>query len=395
MRPKRLKMNTFTLLGVSNKEHLVSRVLPFLSCISQDPGRVTYLFIIIPGDTSIKICLSYMINAVIAFFKKTCEKVLAGNEFMNLPCVYVISDFKTLNYSCIIYISILYFYGDMGVIMEKTFCRYKTNENNFNFVHSVAQPPGDFPVHIHDLYELYYFISGDVTYYIEGQAYNIKRNDILIINNRELHRPVFNSTRPYERMVIHFKPEYVSLFQSKEYNLLYYFEKRRLGQYNRIESEDVLQFGINKYFNQIEKCATEESAERHVMIKTVFVQMLVALNKIFDQKKNVVTSSFGYDKKISAILDFINNHLDEKITLDTLEHKFFVNKYYLCHLFKKNTGFTVIEYITYKRIMKAKELLLAGIPATEACHSVGFSDYSNFYKVFKKIIGVSPRNFTK
>ena len=62
----------------------------------------------------------------------------------------------------------------------------------------------------------------------------------------------------------------------------------------------------------------------------------------------------AYDEKIVGILDYINNHLHEQITLDLLEEKFYVSKYYLCHLFRKNTGVTVGEYTSYKRILKAK-----------------------------------------
>src|SRR5699024_12592581 len=56
------------------------------------------------------------------------------------------------------------------------------------------------------------------------------------------------------------------------------------------------------------------------------------------------------------LLDFINNNLDKKITLDLLEKQFFVNKYYLSHTFKRSTGFTVVEYITHKRIIWAMDL---------------------------------------
>lgn len=57
------------------------------------------------------------------------------------------------------------------------------------------------------------------------------------------------------------------------------------------------------------------------------------------------------------------------------------------------TGFSVIEYITYKRILKAEELLLSGLSILDAANEVGFGDYSNFYKAFKKITGTSPKKY--
>jgi mannose-6-phosphate isomerase-like protein (cupin superfamily) len=89
-------------------------------------------------------------------------------------------------------------------------------KNNFYVNHSITEFPIDVTTHIHDCYELFYFISGDLTYYIEGQAYKLSPNDLILTNSKELHRIVFNSQCQYERKYIHFKPEYISSFQIEE-----------------------------------------------------------------------------------------------------------------------------------------------------------------------------------
>jgi YesN/AraC family two-component response regulator len=269
------------------------------------------------------------------------------------------------------------------------------NTNYFSLHHSIVDSPKDIATHIHDCYELFYFISGDLTYYIEGQAYKLCPNDLILTNSRELHRIVFNSKAPYERKFIHFKPEYISSFQSEEYNMLNYIEKRKLGYFNKIEARDVFDSGINLLWDSIGKAALDDSPESQIMIKTFFIQMLVSINKVFSKHNSPIMDTFDYDKKIVSILDYINRNLDEKITLDLLQQNFYVNKYYLCHIFKMNTGFTVLEYITYKRIMKAKELLTSGASVLDVAHNVGFGDYSNFYKAFKKITGYSPKQYVK
>ena len=152
---------------------------------------------------------------------------------------------------------------------------------------------------------------------------------------------------------------------------------------------------IDYYFNLLEKHSISDLPEKDIMFKTYFIQLLIALNKIFTETSEHYNNPYGNDKKVMSIVDYINLHLHEKITLDRLEQEFFVNKYYLCHIFKRHTGFAVMEFITYKRIMAAKEFLAAGVSVMDACHSVGFSDYSNFYKTFKKLTGSSPKNFSK
>ncbi|WP_010282056.1 AraC family transcriptional regulator [Bacillus timonensis] len=273
----------------------------------------------------------------------------------------------------------------------KQLLHYETK--TFALDHTVIESPYDIDTHIHDGYELYYYISGDLTYYIEGQAYELYPNDIIITNSRELHRIVFNSDVRYERKFIQFRPEYITSYQTEEYNLLNYIEHRKLGYFNKISAEYVLKSGINKLWEKIEEATLEDAPENQILMKTYFVQLLIKINKIFSEFHNPLIERHQYDYKIVSILDFINKNLDKKISLDLLQDTFFVNKYYLSHIFKRNTGFTIMEYITYKRIMWAMELLLSGITALDVAHRTGFSDYSTFYKAFKKITGISPRQY--
>lgn len=265
--------------------------------------------------------------------------------------------------------------------------------NKFSLVHTYTESPIDVDTHIHNCYELYYYISGDLTYHIEGQSYKLNKNDLIITNTRELHRIVFDSKGGYERKFIQFKPEYISSFQTEEYNMLSFIEKRKLGCFNKINAEDVLSHGIDRLWDQISKHAHEKSPESNIMIKAIFVQMLIEINRIFSENKNALMPSIEYDEKIIDILKYINENLEKKISLNLLEVEFHISKYYLCHLFKINTGFTVIEYIIYKRIMRAEELLLSGMPIIDIADQVGFGDYTNFYKSFKKILGVSPKKY--
>lgn len=273
---------------------------------------------------------------------------------------------------------------------------YTYIRENFMFAHNLTVKPYDINTHIHDGYEIFYVLSGDLTYYIEGQAYQVEPRDIIITNRRELHRIVFHSDRPYKRIYIQFKPEYVlSFLQSEVYNPFHYLERRKLGFYNKINAKDVIASGIPTLLEKIEAAARRSHNEDHFLIKLLFMQMLIEINRIYSSDKSIITEPVAKYDKLNEILNFINNNLKLKLTLDMLENKFYVNKYYLCHVFKQNTGFTVNEYITYKRIMKAQELLNKNIPVLEAADEVGFGDYSSFYRAFKKIVGNSPQKYSK
>ncbi len=260
-------------------------------------------------------------------------------------------------------------------------------------VSDMSSSPVKYEMHIHDSYELYYFLQGDVTYYIEGQGYKIEAKDLLIINNNELHKPIFNSNIAYERIIIHFTPWYFSRFNTNKFNLLNCFEERELGQHNKIPKDSVLKYKLDKDYIKIIDYVNSNTKEANIMIETLFIQLLVKVNKIFQHHENIQTQSTDYDEKVLKIINFINNNLDKKISLNLLEKNFYLNKYYLSHLFKENTGFSVQQYINYKKIMKAKELLSQDLSCSDVCNKLSFGDYSNFYKAFKKNVGFSPQKY--
>lgn len=271
---------------------------------------------------------------------------------------------------------------------------YEINQS-FSFYHSVTANPQGFDTHIHRSYEILHFVSGNATYYIEGNSYDMQANDIIFTNTRELHKIVFHSEKPYERKFVQFRPEFIVGLQLKDYNPLTIFENRKLGYHNLIQSVNVTKYGIDRYFNALHKHSKTGTPADNAMIKTLLIQMLIIMNQIFEENNRGKKVVIRTNEKVEKILDYINNNLDKKISLDLLEDIFFLNKYHLCRIFKQSTGFSVIEYTTYKRIMHAKELLASGIQAINVAYSVGYDDYSTFYRAFKKTVGISPKKYAE
>ena len=79
--------------------------------------------------------------------------------------------------------------------------------------------------------------------------------------------------------------------------------------------------------------------------------------------------------------------------MDLLAKRFFISRYYLMHRFKEVTGYTVHQYISQKRLLRAGELIRQGVSVTRAAEQVGFSDYSTFLRAFRKTFHMSPKEF--
>lgn len=100
--------------------------------------------------------------------------------------------------------------------------------------------------------------------------------------------------------------------------------------------------------------------------------------------------------KLTDIKKYIDEHFTEKIYLDSLSERFYINKYYLTRLFKKQFGASINHYIIYQRITLAKRLLRFTDDSIEnVSRECGIDDPGYFTRLFKKIEGITPGEFRK
>jgi AraC-like DNA-binding protein len=99
------------------------------------------------------------------------------------------------------------------------------------------------------------------------------------------------------------------------------------------------------------------------------------------------------DPVIEEVLQYIAANLEKELSVDALAKRFYLSRYYLMHRFKEATGYTVHQYISQKRLLRAGELIRSGVPVMKAAEQVGFSEYSTFLRAFQNTFHMSPREF--
>ncbi|CAH1057450.1 helix-turn-helix domain-containing protein [Paenibacillus pseudetheri] len=120
--------------------------------------------------------------------------------------------------------------------------------------------------------------------------------------------------------------------------------------------------------------------------------ILNALCDFADHVRN--NRSAQLSRTVAICQNYIFNHLYEELSLDKLAVVASLNRSYLSQLFKKETGFTVSDFIQIERIEEAKRLIeLPGISLSDIATRLHFNDQSYFTKVFKKYTGITPRQF--
>jgi len=268
-----------------------------------------------------------------------------------------------------------------------------TLDNSLRYTH-YQHTNSHFDFHLHDGYEIYYLIQGDVQYFVERTNYPLISGDIVITNSEEIHKPSFLTTHLYERICIEFDPKYFEHFNTSSFNLFSCFIHRENGKKNKLPRDASLSKNIYRQLKIIEELYTQRSDGYEILIKNCVIDILVKINRSF-QKTDTICDSFDAPINLQQVLDYIHHHLEHDLSLEFLEKKYFINRFYLCKLFKKHTGNSLHHYIIYKRMSLAKKLILENKSFNEVSELCGYQNYSNFVRIFKQTVGSTPSNYKK
>ena len=278
--------------------------------------------------------------------------------------------------------------------MNKNTTKVGYLDDNFKIFHIRDKKDITFEYHHHDFSKIVILIEGNVNYFIEGKCYNLKPWDILFVNKNEIHKPVVDPTKYYERIVIWLSPNFMKEYNSSESDLLKCFELASKNKYNLLRLNLMSMENIKSFIFQMKDCDSSEEFGSDILKNVLFLQFMIMLNRLFlsiessDKIDDVV-----YDQTIEDLLIYINDNLADNLSIDNLADEFFTSKYYLMRKFKAQTGSSIHNYIVQKRLIYARSLMSANYNLSDVCTMCGFNDYSSFVRAFKKTYGMSPRNY--
>ena len=129
------------------------------------------------------------------------------------------------------------------------------------------------------------------------------------------------------------------------------------------------------YIQQVDACETEDAvSDLHQKIVFEYAKRMKKIN-----------NQPVYSKPVVLLMDYIYDHLNERIVLDDIAAQLSLNKTYICSLFKKETGMTIGQYITKRKIESAENMLIYGdYSCSEISNYFGFASSSHFISTFKK-----------
>ena len=258
--------------------------------------------------------------------------------------------------------------------------------DHFMYSYNKFSPQSNLTFQMHHFYEVLFFRSGNAKYIIDGSEYSASPGDIFITGPRELHSIVFTGDDIYERHFVQFDSEFLARLSPTFPDRM-----KTAAAKHKIPSADVKKFGIDKYFLDIKRCIRNKTIEVDIIVQTYIIQLLASICACISTSFETPLKS---TKKTQRIKNYINENFTRSLTLDEIAENVFFNKYYMCHIFKNETGMTIKAYIELLRFMYARKLHSQGMRMSDIAVKCGYNDYSLFYKNFTKYSGgQSPKEF--
>ena len=251
-----------------------------------------------------------------------------------------------------------------------------TNKNNKKFTAISHNQPLHIPPHWHHEIELLYFYNPNSsgTIHCGHENIDIKPNLFVVCNPSEIHSIFLDRHTNY--ICIQLKPDFYE-------NMTIAKKKYQHAIYNDEKIASLVKC-INDEYNK-------KNSGFNIVILARLCELFSHLQANYVYSKSAQNNPIEKLSKIYGTLQYLDEHYAELLSASFLASRCYLSKDYFCHLFKKETGLSYIEYINRLRIEKSKELLYtSNLSITEIATRIGFDNSSYFCRVFKKYTGLSP-----
>lgn len=249
--------------------------------------------------------------------------------------------------------------------------------------------------HNHDAYEIYFFIRGNTRLYVEQRCFELKSGDCVVICPGQMHRCIVTDTAPYERISLYLAPETLRMLSSGSTDFQQYFDHKICQE--KGGTIHVSAYEVRQYIRLADRYLETPASDRFgsdLMRFYDLTELLLFICQLFQH-----TNKWEHDDimppLVSNTMQYVKEHMTEGISLASMSRDLNYSSNYISLQFKRHTGLSLREYILGQKIERAKELLISGKSVSDAGEGAGFSDYANFIRSFKKLVGLPPGQYKK
>lgn len=247
------------------------------------------------------------------------------------------------------------------------------------------------PLHSHPFLELSFVRrGGKMDYRIGAEIYQIYPGDVLFIPPEVPHGSVFRevSQEGTTRDVVWVSKHFLSRMSQLRPNAWFYAS----ADFHVFRTAGTRWEWLGELFEK----GVREGQERQFGWESLMVgNTMVLLSQLSRALLDASVLILKEEKSelLFRVMDYMENHLSEKLTLELMAAEFDVSKSTLTQMFRKKLDVSFYAYLTQRRLTAAKGLIARGIPLEQVGKQVGFKEHSAFYRAFKQEFGISPREY--
>ncbi len=266
-------------------------------------------------------------------------------------------------------------------------------ENDYHAAMHESDQNTSFYEHYHDYYEITFYLGDEeAPYRKENATYMVHKGDIIFCRMFESHLMNCAENKGHTRFSIGIEPRILGNYSKKSANLYEMFSEQ--NPHYPILHLDMIR--LQKYLCLIEEFrGLGNLPGEQVIASSIVHRMLGCLYCDMALEQSHDTAHLQHVRLVGSILHYIEENLAETISLRAIAKQYNYSVTYISKLFKSITGSSLVSYIIEKRIGRAKQLMYENIEIMQIAERVGYRNYSNFYKAFKKATGVSPEEYRR
>ena len=245
---------------------------------------------------------------------------------------------------------------------------------SFRLFYLADDHAGDIEYHYHTFHKIILLLAG------------LNPGDFVLVGRGSIHRPVVADGDYYERMILYISPACLEALAVDDCDPSECF---RLAQQSfQYVYRDGPDSRVRQLFQSLHQTIVRGGYGASLLTQAQFTELLVEVNRLCRAGHGV--GAAGGDSKVVSLLQYLNLHLSEPLSIDDLSARFYISKYHMMRRFRQETGYSIHGYLSEKRLLLAQQLLSRGAAPSEVFTQVGYQDYSTFSRAYKKQFGRSP-----
>lgn len=247
--------------------------------------------------------------------------------------------------------------------------------------------------HCHDYYEFYIHLNSGQYFGVDNELYLLEPDQFFILPPFSMHGlSNISELVDYERAYVNITPEVLRILGCDQIDLDRYFRSYTAKGMNRFQLSKEESKRLIEIVKQLQK---NQHATRNLdkfQNYSLLLEFLATLCHVIDHTE-ALTSTVMSNSIIQQVLNHINSNYTQPMKIAELAKQFNVSVSYLSHEFAKYTNRSIYDYILYRRVMLAKKMMTTDASLNSIAYQCGFNDYSNFLRMFNKLVGLSPRQY--